>query len=289
LLAAEGMEEIEEAFVNEDIFSVEAAASLDPEELRTILEGHGIVASVGLLRRLVTIFQEGLCNSRLENIVPTGNSVLSRSMLQLQPENLKAGLVERFNAETIFATLMFAVAGTMLTTVPLAETCLKEFSQHHCDQLRCSYMVCWGLASAFFSNATLVTMGSVGLFFGHASFSTIHRRFISAERYMAISHVYISFGILFGLLPGSCVNIVLRFPEFPRFFVAVSVVHWLMWIHQFIQGGLAVKEVYSDFPGYVNVWQMIRGYIDVRGKSLRHSLKAAGMRSRTSCTHNMDV
>jgi len=287
LLAAAGMLELEEAFINQDIFSVEEAARLEQGELREILERHSFVASIGLLRRLAKLFHEGHFQSRFDHILLTPDSVVSRCMLQMQPRNLKECLNERFNAETIFATLMFGAAATMLVETPDEETCLKHYQQYICETLRCSYVVSWGLASAFFSIATLVSLGSVSLFFGHASLSTIHSRFVGAERYVGLSFLYISLGLLLGLLPGSCINLYLRFPEFAVPCGVVSTAHWLLWLQQLIRGASAIGDVYSDFPGFEGIWQFVKGY--VCATTLQVDLRHADWKTGLSCAHSMEV
>merc|ERR550537_162863 len=93
--------------------------------------------------------------------------------------------------------------------------CNIEFGLKGCDYLRSVYIICWGIGSAAFIAACLVSLGSVQIFFGHASATDVHDRYIGSEGYFTLSHVFISLGLVYGLLPGSCVNVFLRFPRFP--------------------------------------------------------------------------
>lgn len=280
VLVRAGFEELTEAFNSEDIFSLEEACKLEVGELRSILKSHGIVATVGLVRRLEKLWREEVCKVRLQNIKQSSDSVISRSMMQLLPEDLKHSLNDRFNSECLFASLMLTIAITVLVTPATPEVCNKELGNALCSWFRCIYMITWGLAVAFFSNATLVSLGSVQLFYGHASKTTVHARFLGAEGYMVLSHVNISMGLMLGILPGSVVNIILRFPEFPYACAAVGLMHWILWLQQFTRGLSAIRQIYSEFPGFDGTWQFIKGYIPVMGGTL--TLGVSGYERRSS-------
>ena len=66
-------------------------------------------------------------------------------------------------------------------------------------------------------------------------------------------------GLVVGLLPGSCVNVFLRFSASPKTCIYVSVLHWVVWTWQFARAYGAVKRVYGGFPGYKGFFTFFAG------------------------------
>ena len=65
--------------------------------------------------------------------------------------------------------------------------------------------------------------------------------------------------LLGGLLPGSCVNLFLRFSYHWQTCTAVSVLHWLVWLWQFWRGTVAIDRVFKKFPGYSGITTFFYG------------------------------
>lgn len=270
VLAANGLAEFVSAFVEQGVGDMESAMSLSLEEVRTVLNSQSKAATVGAVRSCHRILTEvanttvvwGSESQRhLLKAVPTPQSVLSRSLLHLSPHELKGALNARVNAESIFASLMLTVAAAALMETPDPEDCNVELGLRNCDGLRCGYLIAWGMASAGFSMACLVSLGSMQLFFGHASDCDVHDRFIGSEAYLNLSHNFISVGLVLGLLPGLCINMFLRFPQYCRACGFVSSFLWLLWMLQFWRGMESVRNIYGEFPGFGTISQFLRGYV----------------------------
>jgi hypothetical protein len=285
LLETAGVGALSKAFISHDISSIQEAAHLEIEEMQTILRQSGVCPTVGLVRYCRQVLVEAARGMELANWNATPESVLTRSMLPLKPEDLKTALNARLNAETIYAALMFGVAVAALVNIPATPVCQADLQNSVCDALNAGYLITWGIASACFSMATLVSLGAVQLFYGHATTGTIHRRFAKSEGYMVLSHCYISIGLMLGLLPGSCFNTFLRFPKHLWACSAVSVLHWLLWLHQFIRGIRAAHQVYKNFEGYSSIWSFLRGYVQMGNGSLQKKEfhKSSGRQRHTVC------
>ena len=122
-------------------------------------------------------------------------------------------------------------------------------------------MATFGTASAFFLGACLVTLGAVNFFHNVATSETVHFVTVASELYSSSSFLFISLGLGFGLLPGSCVNVFLRFSASPRTCVYVSVLHWIVWMWQFLRAYGATRKVYGAFPGWSGFFLFISGVL----------------------------
>ena len=93
------------------------------------------------------VLAEAARGLELANWNPTPESVLTRSMLPLKPEELKSALNARLNAETIYAALMCSIAVAALVNTPPHPICRAELKDSVCEALDAAYLVAFGSTS----------------------------------------------------------------------------------------------------------------------------------------------
>ena len=237
-------------FEQQDVADVTSASQLSHHELEKIIADRATVGRVRLLHQLLSQQAQARARAHMDTLEPTASSVFGRSMLLMGASELKHANLTRLTSESVFASLMLTIAVGALIESPTVDDCVPNFGQDACERLMEGYVATFGTASAFFLGSCLVTLGAVNFFHNMATSETVHFVTVASELYSSSSFLFTSCGLLFGLLPGSCVNTFLRFSGSPKTCIYVSVLHWLVWLWQFCRAYGAVVRVYGGMPGY---------------------------------------
>ncbi|KAL1522462.1 hypothetical protein AB1Y20_017450 [Prymnesium parvum] len=172
----------------EEIGSLDLACLLTIGEVREVLLKHNLSPTVGRVRHCVHAFSVASKHACSDELVPSAQTVLMRSLLRQDPERVRETMAMRMTAESVFAALMLTIAFQACIKVPNLDVCIQEFSSDTCIALRRAYAVSWGLTAGFFLCSSLVSLASMQVFL---PVGTVHFVIVAAEAYLTKSNTFI--------------------------------------------------------------------------------------------------
>ena len=263
-----------EAFFAQGVSTLDEAGELTIDEVREVLNQSGITPTVGLVRKIVSAVQRAKAESDpgeaqsaddVLSVRRTPDSVLSRAMLRMDPNNLRDALLLRLTTESVYASLMLTIAVGALFASPGEEgldRCKQTLSDGECKGLQRAWRILWGLSSAFFLISCTVSLGAIQLFVGVSTEDSIHYVLVKSEQYLNLSFWNISGGFL-GLMGGISIFGFLNFPEDPISCWVLFAGVWVLWVQQLWAAGDSISQIYCRFPGWQGIPQFLRGYFAI--------------------------
>jgi len=258
--------ELAAAFAAEGVTELSLAGALTLDEVRTVLEIHGLQPSVGRVRQCLTALRDAAAASTThesENLLQaTPRSVLMRSVLRQEPADVRENLAMRFTAESVFAALMLTVAFEAILSPPDVDLCVEHVnSTSYCGALLSIYASSWSLSAGFFICSSLVSLASMQVFL---PVGTVHFVAVAAEAYLSKSMLFITFG--FGsVIIALHVTLFLSYASSPIGIAVAMTFFWACWAFQFWQARRAVMRVFSEMPGFDGFLAFFWGYVGLGG------------------------